>query len=81
MSITESTTRPATEGEVCECGRPAATIHETQRFGDVPSCGYTHVTRDNAMPILPEVTAPASMATDITAAMACSTSWSPRSRR
>lgn len=68
MSTIDTTTRPATEGEVCECGRPAATIHQTQRFGDVPSCGYTHVTRDNAMPILPEITVPATVRVDITRA-------------
>jgi len=27
-------------GERCECGRPAVTVFITEKFGDVPYCGF-----------------------------------------
>ena len=27
-------------GELCKCGRPAVTVYVTEKFGDVPYCGF-----------------------------------------
>jgi hypothetical protein len=35
------TERPARPGELCECGRPAVVVYETERFGDVGWCGVS----------------------------------------
>lgn len=46
MTTTEPTQRPATDGEVCDCGQPARTVYVTERFGDVPYCGAAHAGED-----------------------------------
>lgn len=32
--------RPARSGELCICGRPAAVVFATQRWGEVGWCGF-----------------------------------------
>lgn len=68
MSTTETTTRPAAEGEDCDCGQPAKIVYETERHGDVPYCGIPHggdnhpgelLAENERVVVIPEITIPA----------------------
>jgi hypothetical protein len=39
MIAPQTPERPARDGETCSCGRPAVTVSQTEKFGDVPFCG------------------------------------------
>jgi hypothetical protein len=39
MTAPQTPERPARDGETCSCGRPAVTVSQTEKVGDVPFCG------------------------------------------
>lgn len=50
MADTESTSRPATDGDLCTCGRQARTVFITVDFGEVGYCGIDGAAMRSVLP-------------------------------